>query len=541
MSGRVAIIGAGSSGITAVKCFQDAGFQDMVCYERRDVIGGLWYYKEDTGRWVDESCVNKSTVINTSKEFMAFSDYPMPDHYPNFCHNSDVEAYFLDYCKHFGVDKYIQYNTEVISLKRHASYESTGRWEIKVKNHKSGKESVELIDYVIVANGHHGEPNIPSFPGLDKFQGVTMHSKEFKDNRSINGDRAVVVGIGNSGGDCAVEISKYMKVYLATRRGAWIMNRLVKNGMPWDYSSHNRFSSYIRSWLPRSYRNKKAKALLNQNFNHDVYHLTPVHEPDAAHPTANDELPNRIAAGRVVVKPNILSFTQKGVVFEDGTFEDDIDLVIFATGYKLGYSFIEKSLLDVKNNKVELFKHMFIPDLPKQTIAFLAVAQPLGAMFPIAELQSRLAARVFKGELILPSSKNMKRDIQKHIAAIQSRYVQTERHTIQVDWLPFMDELAVLVGCKPNLLKLLITDPVLFYYVAFGPGVPYQYRIHGPNSWPGARKAIMSTLDRIKKPLETRPLPDKRKQWKAPWTFLLVTSTAIAAVFIATKYSHKGS
>ncbi|KAK6965540.1 dimethylaniline monooxygenase [N-oxide-forming] 5, partial [Biomphalaria glabrata] len=90
MAGRVAVIGAGSSGVTAVKCLLEAGFTDVVCYERRDVIGGLWYYKETAAEWKDESCVNRATVINTSKEFMAFSDYPMPDYYPNFCHNADV-------------------------------------------------------------------------------------------------------------------------------------------------------------------------------------------------------------------------------------------------------------------------------------------------------------------------------------------------------------------------------------------------------------------------------------------------------------------
>ncbi|XP_059164234.1 flavin-containing monooxygenase 5-like [Physella acuta] len=396
MSGRVGIIGGGSSGITAVKNLLDAGFSDVVCYERRDVIGGLWCFKENTSTWKDESCVNRSTVINTSKEFMAFSDYPMPDYYPNFCHNEDVEAYFLDYSQHFGVDKYIQRNTEVMYLKKHSSYNSTGRWEMRLKNHKTGQETTEVFDFIIVANGHHGAPNLPSIPGLDKFKGKTMHSKEFKDVRSVEGKKAVVLGIGNSGGDISVELSKYMKVFLSTRRGAWILHRLADNGLPLDVFFHVRLSYYIQSWLPRSYRIKLMKDKLNQKFCHDLYHLTPVHEPDATHPTVNDELPNRIAAGMVKVKPNIQSFTEKGVTFEDGTHEEEIDLVVFATGYKVEYPFIEKGVLEVRHNKVELYKYMWLPDLPKQTIAFLAVCQPLGAMFPIAELQSRLAARVFK-------------------------------------------------------------------------------------------------------------------------------------------------
>ncbi|XP_059164231.1 flavin-containing monooxygenase 5-like [Physella acuta] len=539
MAGRVGIIGGGSSGITAVKNLLDAGFSDVVCYERRDVIGGLWYFKEDTSTWKDESCVNRSTVINTSKEFMAFSDYPMPDYYPNFCHNEDVEAYFLDYSQHFGVDKYIQRNTEVMYLKKHSSYNSTGRWEMRLKNHKTGQETTEVFDFIIVANGHHGAPNLPSIPGLDKFTGKTMHSKDFKDVRSVTGKKAVVLGIGNSGGDVSVELSKYMKVFLCTRRGAWILNRLVDNGLPWDYFVHVRLASYMLSWLPRSYRNKLLKDKLNQKFCHDLYHLTPVHEPDATHPTVNDELPNRIAAGMVKVKPNIRSFTEKGVTFEDGTHEEEIDLVVFATGYKVEYPFIEKSVLEVRHNKVELYKYMWLPVLPKQTIAFLAVCQPLGAMFPIAELQSRLAARVFKGEVTLPSPANMKKDIAAKERALQARYVHTDRHTIQVDWLPYMDELAELTGCKPNLVKLLFTDPPLFWQVIAGPCVPYQYRLHGPNSWPGARQAIFTVLDRIKKPFETRPLPKREGRKPSLFKRLFVTSALIGAVFAVAAYKKE--
>ncbi|KAH9514067.1 Cyclopentanone 1,2-monooxygenase (CPMO) [Bulinus truncatus] len=527
MTGRVAVIGAGSSGITAVKNLLEAGFTDIVCFERRDVIGGLWYFKDTPARWKDESSVNRSTVINTSKEFMAFSDYPMPDYYPNFCHNSDVEDYFLDYCKHFGVDKYIKFNNEVMYLKKHSTYDSTGKWEVKTKDHQTGQETVEVYDFVIVANGHHGAPHLPSFPGLDKFKGVTMHSKEFKDIRSVTGSRAVVVGIGNSGGDVSVELSKYMKVFLSTRRGAWILNRLVQNGLPWDYSYHCRLSRFLMSFMPRSYKNEKRKSLLNQKFCHDLYHLTPVHEPDATHPTVNDELPNRIAAGMIKVKPNIQSFTEKGVAFEDGTFEDNIDLVVFATGYKVEYPFIDKDVVQVRQNKVDLYKYMWLPELTKQTIAFLAVCQPLGAMFPIAEMQSRLAARVFKGEVKLPSSKNMMKDIRAKENANRCRYVDSQRHTIQVDWLPYMDELATLVGCKPNLFKLLLTDPCLYWRVLTGPGVPYQYRLHGPNAWPGARQAIFTVIDRIEKPFNTRSLP-KKKSTKAKR--IIVLSLGVVAL-----------
>jgi dimethylaniline monooxygenase (N-oxide forming) len=134
----------------------------------------------------------------------------------------------------------------------------------------------------------------------------------------------------------------------------------------------------------------------NERFDHAKFSLQPNHSPLAQHPTVNDDLPNRIISGSVVVKPNVKKFTKTGVEFEDGTFEDDIDVVFLATGYKFGFPFLDKSVLEVDNNKVELYKNMFPPDLGKHTLACIGFIQPLGAIMPISEQQSRLFARVIK-------------------------------------------------------------------------------------------------------------------------------------------------
>lgn len=513
MAGSVAVVGGGSTGIAACKSLADAGFVNIVCFERRDVLGGLWYFSEKPATWADESTVNRTTVINTSKEFMAFSDYPMPDHYPNFCHNKMVEKYFLDYVHHFDLEKYVRYNMEVISVKKHYSFQKTGRWEITSRDNSTGQDLKETFDFVLIATGHHGGPNLPSFPGLDTFQGQTMHSKEFKDALGFSDKRACVVGIGNSGGDITSELSKYCEVFLSTRRGVWILHRLANNGMPWDYSFHTRASRWFQSLVPRKLRNYLWKKDLSTKVDHELYSLKSLSEPDSTHPTVNDELPNRIACGMVKVKPNIRGFTETGVEFEDGTYEDNIDLVVFATGYKVEYPFLDTSVLgEIKNNRLELYKHMWPIDLPHHTLAFLGAVQPLGALFPISELQARLAARVFKGEVSLPSPDMMRLDFKRHGAAIRRRYVDTPRHTFQVDWLPYMDELASMTGCKPNLVWILLTDPVLFWSLMFGPGTPYQYRLQGPNAWSGARHAQLTVLDRIRKPFATRPLPESDRR-----------------------------
>jgi dimethylaniline monooxygenase (N-oxide forming) len=107
---RIAIIGAGESGLAAIKCCLDEGLSP-VCFERTDDIGGLWRYTEDVRD--GQACVMKSTVINTSKEMMCYSDFPIPRDYANYMHNSKVYQYFHMYADQFGLKEHIRFNIEV--------------------------------------------------------------------------------------------------------------------------------------------------------------------------------------------------------------------------------------------------------------------------------------------------------------------------------------------------------------------------------------------------------------------------------------------
>lgn len=120
------------------------------------------------------------------------------------------------------------------------------------------------------------------------------------------------------------------------------------------------------------------------------------HRPLSQHPTISDDLPNNIISGKIQVKPNVTEFTETDAIFEDGTVEENIDVVVFATGYSFSFPFLD-SLVKVNNNEVSLYKLMFPPDLEKPTLAIIGLIQPLGIVLPIAELQARWAVRVFKG------------------------------------------------------------------------------------------------------------------------------------------------
>ncbi|CAO2637596.1 Flavin-containing monooxygenase 5 [Lemmus lemmus] len=391
---RIAVIGAGISGLGAIKCCLEEDLEPT-CFERSDDIGGLWKFQKNPSEKMPS--IYKSVTINTSKEMTCFSDFPVPEHFPNYMHNCRLMDYFRNYATHFSLLPYIRFKTQVRHVRKRPDFEVSGQWDVIVET--NGRQENLVFDGVMVCSGHHTDPHLPltSFPGIEKFEGCYFHSREYKSPEDYIGKRVIVVGIGNSGADIAVELGRVAKqVFLSTRRGAWILHRVWNNGYPMDSSFFTRFHSFLRKILTTAAVNKYLEKTLNSRFNHAHYGLQPQHRPLSQHPTVSDDLPNHIISGRIQVKPNVKEFTETDAIFDDGTVEKNIDVVIFATGYSFSFPFLE-DLIAVTDNEVSLYKLMFPPDLEKPTLAVIGLIQPLGIILPIAELQSRWAARVFKG------------------------------------------------------------------------------------------------------------------------------------------------
>ncbi|NXM54285.1 FMO5 monooxygenase, partial [Illadopsis cleaveri] len=490
---RVAIIGAGASGLCALKCCLDEGLEPT-CFERSKDIGGLWRF--ESGVDPSQSASSRSVIINTSKEMMCFSDFPIPEDFPNYMHNSKIMEYFRMYAQHFDLLRHIRFRTSVCRVSKRPDFASSGQWEGVTES--EGKQEAAVFDAVLVCSGHHTDAHLPlsSFPGLKKFEGQYLHSRDYKSPQPFLGKRVVVVGIGNSGIDIAVELSHAAKqVFLSTRRGSWVLHRVAESGYPFDFSYISRFMQLLYNLLPPNIISFFLERQLNARFDHTLYGLKPRHRILNQHPTVNDDLPNRIISGRVRVKPNIQEFTETSAIFEDGTRED-VDAVVFATGYSFSFPFLE-GCVKVVENQIPLYKFVFPPDLEKPTLAFIGFIQPLGAIMPISELQCRWATRVFKGLQGLPPPADMLAEITQTKQRMAERYVKSQRHTIQVDYIPYMDELACQLGVRPNVLTLFLTDPKLAMEVAFGACTPYQYRLRGPGAWAGARAAILTQRQRV--------------------------------------------
>ena len=124
----------------------------------------------------------------------------------------------------------------------------------------------------------------------------------------------------------------------------------------------------------------------------------------------------------------------------DGSVADDIDVIILATGYDYTFPFLDKDMVEFQHNFPVLYKHMFrVEENP--SIAFIGSSEPVGCMFSVAELQARLATRVFKGLVKLPSVNEMQRDIVKNLTTKESETYDVKTHATSVRITVLIDNL----------------------------------------------------------------------------------------------------
>src|SRR5688572_17463704 len=205
---RTCVIGAGSSGIAAIKTLHGRGFE-VEAYEKSDRVGGNWVFQNRNGMSSSYSTLH----INTSRERMEYSDFPMPKSYPDFPRHDHIAEYFDSYVDHFGFRDRIRFETGVQRAERRPD----GVWEVS-----DDRGGTELYDALLVANGHHWDPRWPepAFPGSDSFEGEQMHSHHYTDPSQLAGKDVVVLGMGNSAMDIAVDASYVANsTVLCSRRG----------------------------------------------------------------------------------------------------------------------------------------------------------------------------------------------------------------------------------------------------------------------------------------------------------------------------------
>ncbi|XP_077757779.1 dimethylaniline monooxygenase [N-oxide-forming] 4 isoform X1 [Canis aureus] len=514
MARRVAVIGAGVSGLSSIKCCLDEDLEPT-CFERSNDIGGLWKFTVANYVSPQETSkdgmtrVYKSLVTNVCKEMSCYSDFPFQEDYPNFMNQGKFWYYLQEFAEHFDLLKYIRFRTTVCSVTKRPDFSETGQWDVVTET--EGKQERAVFDAVMVCTGHFLNPHLPleSFPGIHNFTGQILHSQEYRSPEGFQGKRVLVIGLGNTGGDVAVELSRTAaQVLLSTRTGAWVICRSSEWGYPYNMVVTRRCLNFIAQVLPSCVLNWIQEKKMNKRFNHEHYGLSIT--KGARKIIVNDELPTCILCGTVTMKTSVKEFTETSAVFEDGTVEENIDTVIFATGYTFSFPFLEEPLKSLCTKKIFLYKQVFPSNLERATLAIIGLISIKGSILAGTELQARWATRVFKGLCKIPPTQKLMAEATKKEQLIK-RGVMKDITKDKLEFIPYMDDLAACIGTKPSVPILFLKDPRLAWEVFFGPCTPYQYRLLGPGKWDGARNAILTQWDRTLKPLKTRTIPDSTK------------------------------
>jgi len=425
----VCVIGAGISGLTSIKKLVDGG-HSVVCFEMGSDLGGLWRYDNDNAR----SPAYASLHIDTSKRRFEFSDFAAPKHWDPYLHHTQVLEYLEAYAEEFDLRDLIRFRRRAVGVKPEGA-----RWSVEVQDLESGKTSIDMYDAVVVASGHHWDPNMPTHQG--EFGGEILHAQEYRTPDRFIGKNVVVVGLGNTGADIACELSWHAKsVTLSTRSGAHVLPRYLL-GRPLDT-----FSSRTSSRLPLSVQRFVYRALLVATRGSQASYGVPT--PDtpllSQHPTVSQDLLRLAKEEHISVKGDISRLTETGVVFVNG---DTVatDVIIYATGYNITFPFLAEEVVEVRENRIDLF-NMVVP-VDVQGLYFVGLIQPVGALPPLAEQQARWVAQLIGGAA-LPSHGEMLAEIVVDTFARQKQYLDAPRHTVQVDYWPYLDHMRNL--CDAN-------------------------------------------------------------------------------------------
>ncbi len=413
---KYCIIGAGASGITAAKNLRQAGIACDV-YEREDDVGGNWYFGKPN------SSVYKSTHLLSSKPLTQYTDYPMPAEYPDYLRHDQVLAYLRSYARHFDLYPLIQFNTTVERVER----QPNGTWAVTVSP-AQGDSETRLYDGVIICNGHHWDPIYPEFPGT--FNGTTLHTKQYKTPDVLMGKRVLVVGAGNSGCDLAVEAVHYADaVYHSMRRGYYFAPKFVF-GKPADQVAELtlrlRVPLFLRQW---------SNTLMIRAINGDPQRFglqKPDHKLLETHPIVNSQMLYHVAHGDIIPKPNVRELCGDEVLFDDGS-RAALDLIIYATGFRIRFPFIDEQHLNWQRNGPRLFMHCFHPSY--DNLFIVGMLQPDSGLFWLMDMQAQVIARFLQAQTLDPLAaaefRRLKAGSQPNITG-GVKHVSSGRHFLEI-------------------------------------------------------------------------------------------------------------
>lgn len=402
---KVGIIGAGVSGLVTAKTLREHGF-DVVIFEKEAELGGVW---ASTRRYPNVTTQN-------TRDTYAFSDFPMPRHYPEWPTGAQVQEYLTAYARHFSLLPTIQFNTAVESVD--ALDGGRSGWVIDTRRH--GASHRVTVDFLVVCNGVFSEPNRPRIPGREHFAGTVLHSTEFRAEHleMAKTAKVAVVGFAKSAHDILAQVGHVAAQPPACiyRRAKWKMPRMFL-GLNFKYLLLHRFGEslfpyrhlygihrFLHGPLGKPVTNLLVKTLgklVAWQLKLAKSGLLPDHPFDSIANCSigltSDGFYERAANGQLeLYRGEIAAFERDGVVLGDGR-KIAADLVVFATGFRQAVPFFDETLTRRLRNAAgwfQLYRNVLPADVPN--LAFVGYNPSLFTPFT-SELAAHYAAQHFKG------------------------------------------------------------------------------------------------------------------------------------------------
>src|SRR3954470_13305600 len=388
---RVAVVGAGASGLGALRALSAKGF-DAIAYERGGAIGGVGTLEDRP------TAAYRSLHLITSRARTEFEEFPMPPGTPDYPARDEVGRYLDAYATHFGLHERVRLGNGV----RHARRRPGDCCELELEDGARAE-----ADVLVAANGHNELPAWPDppYPGADDFPGEQLHALDYREAEDFRDRNVLVVGMGNSAMDIATDLSHVAaRTLLSTRRGTWVIPKRLL-GQPADQVIRPWVAVHVPWRVPPAPSPLLPRVTLGAP---DRYGLpAPERGIFQAHPTITDTVLSRISHGRITPKPGLAALDGDGVRFVDGTSEP-VDAIVWCTGYRVVIPFLDPALVGPDPKNLPLYKRVLHLDV--DDLFFVGLMQSTGSAFPIVERQSELLAARLAGEWAPPSPADMRKD-----------------------------------------------------------------------------------------------------------------------------------
>ncbi|KAI1858838.1 hypothetical protein JX265_010519 [Neoarthrinium moseri] len=509
----VAVIGAGSSGLSMLKTLREDGFR-VTCYERRTQVGGLWAYTDDKSM----TTALKSTVANISKYTCGMSDFPMPDKYPHHLNQWEFQEYMELYANHFDLLKDIIFGA---SLKQVTRNQNDTKWIVELEI--GGEPHFKEFDKVAFTHGYQTKAVTPDLPDRTKFEGVLIHTQQYRSADEFRGKKVVVVGIGSTAGDVVEELLPVAStVYASHRRGIVIFPRW-RNGTPGDLMiswRRRQINSFLQKNFPNAAKWLADKALgfiLHQTWGRldPTWRLQPYPSAVLSLPASSETIIPALKNGTLTSLHGLKRFVgPKAIEFDDGTIIDDVDAVICATGYSADFNvapFLERSRPANYGGEdlVRLWMNMFPPKYADSICLLCYSAYGKNNGFSFSDVSSMAVSNVWRGVHPLPPLPDMENAIDAHHDWVASRWRMDDKIDVsmvkQYQFQGFIHEAAGTgmdnLGWGWKGWKFWFKDPKLYYLMNDGVETAHAFRFFETGkrkTWPGARDAIIHMNEAVK-------------------------------------------